>query len=39
MGMDYKYIIPLYLMHSILGRADLVRFEVGMRKAKEQDKG
>lgn len=33
LGVDYKYVIPHYLMYSILGRADLVRFEVGMEEA------
>lgn len=33
LGVDYKYVIPHYLMYSILGRADLIRFEVGMEEA------
>lgn len=35
LGVDYKYVIPHYLMYSILGRADLVRFEVTLEKACE----
>lgn len=33
LSVDYKYVIPHYLMYSILGRADLIRFEVTLEMA------
>lgn len=36
MGADYQYVVPHYLMYSILGRADLIRFEVSVENAQKQ---